>query len=633
MGYFDWNLVTNEIQWSPETFRLFGRAPGGVFSPTIEATVGMVPDEHRAFVQARLDAVIRGDANYDIIHPVVRPDGQIIHVHAKGEVMRDEQGKAVRMLGTVVDVTERMAAEEALRTSKERLKQALGAASAGMWEWDIRTGRVICSKEHFDLQGLHLDGRNPTLAEWQTCLHPDDVAPVTAALQAAVDGFAPEYRAEFRVHHAPAGERWLLAVGQVKRSFDGAPVRVTGISIDITGRKRAEENLREVDRRRSDFLGVLSHELRNPLAPIRNSLYLLQNLPPGIEQLAAINIIDRQVTHLSRLVEDLLDVTRISSGKIRLQSAHLDIVALVRRTLEDHRTLLGEREVKVDLPEETLWCTGDATRLAQVLGNLLTNAAKFTPESGRVSVSLRRDQGRAALEVADTGLGIDPETLTRLFVPFSQADRSLDRNRGGLGLGLALVKALVEMHGGEVRARSEGPACGASFTVWLPLVGPAPATAGPPPQHEQTVRRRKVLVIEDNRDAAQSLAAALAHWGHEVSVAFDGMAGLAEARRFKPDVVLCDIGLPGDVDGYAVARALREDATQASIYRVALTGYARPEDQMKAREAGFHAHFAKPGDLVTLAQLLAQAPSPWPVAAARGLSPAGDEAECGSPSG
>jgi PAS domain S-box-containing protein len=607
MGYIDWDLVTSGVQWSPETYRLLGYAPGE-HTPTLENTVGMVPVEDRAFVEGQLQAAMRGEADYDVEHRMVRADGRVIHVHAHAELMRDERGRPVRMLGTVVDITERKHAEEAVRISAERLRLALKAASAGIWEWHIRKNEILWSRASYQLEGPDPGVRRLTFDEWLSSLHPDDVAATSAAIHNALEDRGTEHRVEFRVLDPRRGERWMLSIGRVDRAVDGIPERMTGIVIDITDRKRAEQYLREVDRRRGDFLGVLSHELRNPLAPIRNSLYILDRVEPGGEQARrALAVIDRQVGHLTRLVDDLLDVTRISSGKIRLQPTRLDLVDLVRRTVDDHRSLLADREVVMDLPAELIWIRGDATRLAQVLGNLLSNAAKFTPEGGRVKVSLRRERARAALEVADTGMGIDGETLRRLFVPFAQADRSLDRSRGGLGLGLALVRTLVELHGGEVRAHSDGPGRGSRFVVELPLEGAVTAASEQPPR-QAGGRGKRVLVIEDNRDAAETLAEALGFSGHEVEVAFDGAAGLARAREFHPEVILCDIGLPGDLDGYEVARALQQDADLACAYRIALTGYAQPEDQRRARDAGYDAHFGKPPDMVALERLLAAVP-------------------------
>ncbi len=382
---------------------------------------------------------------------------------------------------------------------------------------------------------------------------------------------------------------------------------------DITDRKLTEAALREAnlqlaeaDRRKDEFLAVLSHELRNPLTPIRNSLYVLEQPQSNREQRGqALAIIGRQVSHLSRLVDDLLDVTRITQGKIRLQRRRLDLVDVVCRTVEDHRSLLEEREVIVQLPKKEVWIDGDPTRLAQTLGNLLTNAAKFTPAQGRVTVSLIENEEDAVLEIADTGVGIDSETLARIFEPFAQADRSLDRSRGGLGLGLALVKGMVELHGGQAVAHSDGPGRGARFAIRLPLdQRKAAEQCGPSCDAVRKIARR-VLIIEDNSDAADSLRDSLALMGHEVAVAYDGTTGLEQVREFTPHVILCDIGLPGVVDGYEVARAVRRDPSRAGVFLLALSGYVQPDDQQKAHQAGFDAHVAKPPDLLALGRLLA----------------------------
>ena len=472
MGWLDWDLVTNEIRWSPETCRLFGYDPDSGFVPTAEVTLAMVPAEDQPIVASRLEAAIQGTASFDSIHRVRRGDGVVIHVHAQSEVMRDASGKPLRMLGTVTDVTER---------------------------------------------------------------------------------------------------------------------------------RRAEDELREVDRKRTEFLGVLSHELRNPLAVIGSSLRCLEHAVIEDEQARrAIAAIDRQSRQLAHLVDDLLDVTRIRSGKISLQVERVDLVALVARTVDDHRLLLAGRDLKLRLPEAPAWVEGDATRLAQVLGNVLANAAKFTPAHGTIAVSLAITFEHAVLEVADTGIGFDETMLGELFLPFVQAGR----DRDGLGLGLSLVKTLVEMHGGTVTARSAGAGRGACFTIMLPLADGE--LEEPRPRRGVAAAPRKVLVIEDNEDVAEWLATALTFSGHQVTITLDGETGLRKAREVAPDVILCDLGLPGRLDGFAVARALQEDATLANAYRVALSGYAQPEDQKRARDAGFEAHLAKPPDLDVLERLLAE---------------------------
>jgi PAS domain S-box-containing protein len=367
-----------------------------------------------------------------------------------------------------------------------------------------------------------------------------------------------------------------------------------------------EARLREADRRKNEFLGVLSHELRNPLAPILNSAAILNREEVEPEQARrARAVIERQAHHLARLVDDLLDVTRISRGKIVLERTVLDARDLLRRTVEDHRGIFEQHglELSLDIPAAPVWLEADATRLSQVVGNLLQNAAKFTPRGGRAAVCVRAADGRATIRVRDDGAGIAPELLDRVFEPFTQGERTLARTKGGLGLGLALVKGLVELHGGAVAARSDGPGAGAELVVSLPLAA-APAARDGVDEALAGAAPLTVLVVDDNLDAAQSLADVLALGGHRVHVAGDGASGVALARATLPDLVLCDIGLP-DVDGYEVARTLRADASLRATRLVAVSGYAQPEDRARALAAGFEAHLAKPVALDRLAELLA----------------------------
>jgi CheY-like chemotaxis protein/two-component sensor histidine kinase len=322
-------------------------------------------------------------------------------------------------------------------------------------------------------------------------------------------------------------------------------------------------------------------------------------------------VIARQVCQLARMVDDLLDVTRITRNKIQLRRERLDLNELVRQTIDDNRTTLEQSGVLLEarLADGPLYVNVDGARIAQVITNLLGNAVKFTPRDGRVSLSVSADAAasRAVVRVTDTGGGIDPSLLGRLFEPFMQADRTLDRTSGGLGIGLALVKGLVDLHGGEVSAESAGLGKGAAFTVRLPLtetigLGPRPATEAQPP-----AVRRRILVIEDDADVAGGLQVALEIDNHEVAVAHNGPEGLSRARLFQPDVVLCDIGLPG-MSGYDVARAFRADAALRRTLLVALSGYAQAEDVEKARGAGFDRHLAKPASLDNLKRILSSAP-------------------------
>jgi signal transduction histidine kinase len=362
--------------------------------------------------------------------------------------------------------------------------------------------------------------------------------------------------------------------------------------------------LQAADRRKDEFLAVLSHELRNPLAPIRNSIYLLNHLDPASDQAQrARDIIERQTQHITRLVDDLLDVTRIARGKIELRRIRADLTELVRKTVQDYAPTFQQYDIvlAIDLPAHPIWVRIDPTRIAQLVGNLLQNAANFTPAQGRVAVSLQRADRWTEIRVADTGTGIAPELLPGLFEPFMQGKQSLARTEGGLGLGLALVKGIAELHEGTVRVDSGGPGKGATFTVRLPLLHDDTASIASPPQPPGRTRGRRVLVVDDNSDAADSLAELVQMFGHRAEVAYDGTAALEKARANPPDVMLCDLGLPG-VTGYEVARALR--AGGKTIRLIAVSGYAQPEDIAAAIDAGFERHVAKPLDPDTVQGLL-----------------------------
>ncbi|WP_248324064.1 ATP-binding protein [Caballeronia sp. Sq4a] len=386
---------------------------------------------------------------------------------------------------------------------------------------------------------------------------------------------------------------------------DGEVEAVAGTTRDVTERKRAEEALLDASRRKDEFLAMLSHELRNPLAPIQNSLFILDRVDPsGQEARNAREVICRQVTHLTKLVDDLLDVTRIAQGKIELQRKNVDLAAWVRRTAEDYRTLAQGRglELLVAVDDETLVVEGDETRLAQAIGNLLGNAVKFTPAGGQITVTARHCAERALIHVTDNGIGIAPDLLPIIFDPFTQSTQGLARTEGGLGLGLALVKSVIELHGGKVGAISSLGA-GAEFIIELPLAQTAGYATSEfaASRNEGNTRSCRVLVVDDNVDSADSLAAIVEMLGHTVEVRYDGRSALSLAKATQLDVVLCDIGLP-DIDGYEVAKTLRQ-TTPEKMRLVAVSGYAQPEDVQKALDSGFDAHFTKPVDMLRIAQL------------------------------
>jgi signal transduction histidine kinase/ActR/RegA family two-component response regulator len=419
-----------------------------------------------------------------------------------------------------------------------------------------------------------------------------------------VDSPPQAMRQERRVHQDEPADQKIAASRDAYARLEASNHELRR---EIRQREQAERALKEADQRKDQFLAMLGHELRNPLAPIRHAAEVLKIATPddpAIQEL--VDVIERQSSHMSRIIDDLLDVSRISRGKITLHFETVDWRALVEDETHDFGVEFIDSglTLQLDLPPKPVWVHGDSTRLTQVLGNLLSNAQKFSDRGGIVTVRLRADDERrlATLSVSDTGIGVELDMLGRMFDPFSQADRSLDRTRGGLGLGLALVRGLVALHGGEVTAASAGLGRGTTISVCLPVSSHSQISISVP-QRQPRARRQRILVVDDRRDQLRMLEALLTRLGHEVHTASSGGEALRLATALHPDVVFSDIGLP-DIDGYAIARRLRSDPELRNAFLVAVTGYGQPEDEQRAYEAGFDRHCRKPVGIAELQEVL-----------------------------
>jgi PAS domain S-box-containing protein len=558
---------------------MLGKRPDEIAGRRIVEVMG---EEGLEAIRPHVEAVLEGrTVEYEQVVPFKGVGPRWLHVVYVPD--QDASGATVGWIASIGDITARKRAEaevESLAQFPEENPNPVLRAS-------VPDGRVLYANRPastlLDAMGGGDGGHLP--------------GALLGAVRRAIDAGAAELEVA-----APSGRVYAFTLF---RSPGRGYVNLYGL--DVTERKRAEEALREADRRKDGFLSVLSHELRNPLAPMRTAVHLLERVEPASDQARrAREVIARQVSHLSRLVDDLLDVTRIARDKLTIERARIDLGEVVRRAGEDHRSTMVAHgiDLAVSVPPEPVWVNGDGTRLTQLVGNLVQNALKFTEPGGHVAVALSAEAGAAVVRVRDDGIGISPALLPRVFEPFVQGSQDLARSDGGLGLGLALVKRLAQLHGGTVRAESAGPGHGAAFTVTLPRSGPPAAPSGEHRPAPIAGPMRRVLVVDDNRDAAASLAELVEVLGHRAEIALDGPAALSRARADPPDVVLCDVGLPG-MSGYEVARRLRADPALDGTRLVAVTGYAQPDDLRRAEEAGFDRHLAKPLDPEALERLLA----------------------------
>lgn len=586
-------------------------------NPRLGDITGYTPEEliGRSFVdithpddverEAELYAEVREGRSdgYQIEKRYVRKDGTTVWVSLKSSSVPKPSGELGYHVDIIEDISSRKLAEENLRRSEARFRQVLVSSPVPMMVHDD-TGRIAAlSNSWTEITGYSLDDI-PTASEWFRQAFRERADEIIAERDELWNNEQSERSSELELW-TKDGELKILRFQAVPLGTSSSGKKLRLISaVDVTQQRRFERELLEASRQKDEFIAMMGHELRNPLAAVSSATEILKQSVTNASLLGRVQaILERQTRHMAKLLDGLLDVSRVVRGQIKVDKRTIDLRVVVRDVLSDFasRPVPDGLELRVELTDDPLWVEVDVVRLTQVVENLLSNAIKYTPPPGTITVRLQPEGGAAVLSVRDTGTGIEPEFLPHLFEPFRQGRQNLDRAQGGIGIGLALVKQLVELHSGTVQARSEGPGHGAELEVRLPLVSMPPADARP---RSPRSGQRRILVIEDNEDAAEMLRTALELRGHDVSVALRGATGIEHAREHTPEVVICDIGLPEGITGFDVAQALRADPRTRDIRLVALSGYARAEDRERSREAGFHAHLAKPVSLDQIDRVL-----------------------------
>jgi PAS domain S-box-containing protein len=624
LGVWVWETGTDKVVWEHDwLYDMFGlpRDAEPLNAARFVADY-LHPDDAQTFKQAASATVSRGEPFHFVGRFFRQPDREVRWLEFRGRRQTTGDDVPLRILGTAADITERHDFQERLRASEERYRALFDSIDEGFCLIDVI----------FDAAGKPVDYRfleaNPAFTKQSGIREP-----VGRTMRELVPGNeAHWFEAVGKVARTGEAARFVNEAKSLGRWFDVYAARLgdagsSTVAIlfnDITQRKQADDDLRrladelaESDRRKTEFLATLAHELRNPLAPLSSGLQVMRlsaSDPAAIERTRA--MMERQVSHMVHLVDDLLDIARISTGKVDLKKERVELQTIIASAVETSMPLIeaGRHELLVHVPDETMLLDVDLTRVAQVVSNLLNNAAKYTPARGRIGLTVHRDGGFVVIAVSDTGIGIPPSSMPTVFEMFTQVGRNMERAQGGLGIGLSLVRRLVELHGGTVEATSEGVGRGSTFTVRLPLVvdeaAPAPlphVAPAPAPlaaAEEPADASLRVLVVDDNIDAADTLSALLEMNGHTTRVANDGYQAIEMARDFQPQVVFLDIGLPG-MNGYEVARKLRETPGMERAYLVALTGWGTREDRERSSEAGFDHHLTKPADMNTVETLLA----------------------------
>ncbi len=604
------------LSWNTGAERLYGYQAEEIIGSPIQR---LVPPDQMAEEEATMAQIIRGQRVQNYETKRVTRSGKAIEVSISTSPILDSAGRVIGISKVARDVSAQKRAAAELRRAEERFTRFTRHLPGLAWIKDLQ-GRYLfindAAERAFQKPRAEICGRTDHE------IFPRETADQFAQNdKLARDNPAGVETVETLLHSDGVLHHSLVTKFPIPGA-DGQPTLIGGMAIDITARMQAEEALRDADRRKDEFLAMLAHELRNPLAPLSNSLQILRltdDLSPAVESMR--DIMQRQVDHLVRLVDDLLEVSRITRGKVELRKEPAELAAIVASAVETSRPLIeaAGHQLAVSICPEPLTVDADPVRLGQVISNLLNNAAKYTEDGGQIWLTARPEQGHAVISVRDTGVGIPSEMRPKIFDMFAQLDGSIRRAQGGLGIGLTLAKTLVEMHGGTIEAKSDGPGRGSEFTVRLPLVAAAPGPTHPRTQRRESSEkfpRHQILVVDDAPAAAQMLAKLLEKLGQDVRTAHSAADALQLVTHALPEVVISDLGMP-HVDGLELARRLRAIPALKNATLVALTGYGQDRDKQRTREAGFDLHLVKPVSLETLRKLLQSLPAPAAVHSAQ----------------
>ena len=606
-GQFD----ADQPGWSAFTGQLFDAMKGLGWLNAVHA------DDRNQTAIAWNQAISTG-MMYEAEHRLGRADGQFRHMSMRAVPIKNADGSVTEWVGIHTDIHDRVMAEAVVRENQERVRLATESAELGLWVWNPGTDEVIWENNRpYEIFGLSKDAP-PINAErfLRDFVHPDHITDFGDAVKKTIETGA-RMHFQGRIRRTDGDIRWVEFFGNLQPHPGGDPLRIIGTVADITASRNREEELRrlaanlsEADRRKTEFLAVLAHELRNPLAPIRHGLQLIRmqaGNPAILEKVR--DMLDRQVNQMVRLVNDLLDVARITSGKVELRREHVLMGDLIKIAVETSMPLIdaSEHQLTINVPDESMPVFVDPGRISQVISNLLNNAAKYTPHGGKIALEVTRDAGEVTVSVTDNGVGIAPQSIDSVFDLFRQVGQDIELSQGGLGIGLSLVRQLVELHGGTTSAKSPGAGGGSTFMFRLKEVEVPTALVlhGEPPQADAKSKPLRILIADDNVDAADILSLLLQVSGHTTDLAHDGHEALKKIRELRPDIAFLDIGMPG-MNGHEVAKAVRAIHGLNNVVLVALTGWGSEHDRFLSQNAGFNTHLIKPVDMKVIEKMVAE---------------------------